>query len=176
MASVSRHVLCIDDDPQSLKVRKILLETRGYLVSTVTSGPEGLRAVRSRGFDAVVLDYHMPGMDGGEVAREIKKWDPAIPVIILSALPWLPDDAPAESIDAFVSKNEPTAVLVSALEQTIAQTANCSGGPRGGWRDRLARRIGSAAGRIASTVEHAVHHRKPTESEVSKPVSRSIVA
>ena len=175
MTSVSRQVLCIDDDPQSLKVRKILLETRGYLVSTVTSGPEGLRAVRSRSFDAVVLDYHMPGMDGGEVAREMKKWDPAIPVIILSALPWLPDDAPSDCIDAFVSKNEPTAVLVNALEQAIAQSANGSGGTRGGWPDRLARRIGSAAGRIASTVEHVVHHRKPAQED-SKPITRSIVA
>lgn len=175
MTAVNRHVLCIDDDPQSLKVRKILLETRGYLVSTSTSGPEGLRAVRTRGFDAVVLDYHMPGMDGGEVAREIKKWDPAIPVIILSALPWLPENAPGECIDAFVSKNEPTTVLVNALEQAVAQAATCSGGPRGGWPDRLARRLGSAAGRIASTVEHVVHHRKPAQPE-SKPLSRSVVA
>lgn len=175
MPTAHRHVLCIDDDPQSLKVRKVLLESRGFLVATAVSGPEGLRAVRAHDFEAVVLDYHMPGMDGGEVAREMKKWDPALPVIILSALPWLPEDAPRECIDAFVSKGEPMSVLINALDQATAQR-EAAARSRGGWPHHLARFAGAAAGLVAATVGHVVRHRKPAQHHVSKEASRSVVA
>ena len=172
MGIACRQILCVDDDAQSLKVRKVLLESHGFVVATASSGPEGLRAIRSRAFDAVVLDYHMPGMDGGEVARETKKWDCSLPVVVLSALPWLPDDAPEDCIDAFVSKSEPTAALVSKLEAVIAERPPVISRPRNRWPNRLARYVGTAAGLVASTVRH----RKPTRGDADKTITRSVVA
>ena len=67
-----REILCIDDDEQSLRVRKILLETFDFRVTTASSAREGLRFFRSHHVDAVVLDYEMPDMNGGEVARKMK--------------------------------------------------------------------------------------------------------
>ena len=49
MATRTYRLLCIDDDAQSLQVRKVLLESYGFRVNTAGSGPEGLRAVRKIG-------------------------------------------------------------------------------------------------------------------------------
>jgi CheY-like chemotaxis protein len=65
--------------------------------------------------DVVVVDYQMPGMNGGEVARAVKDLHPETPVLVLSALPRLPQEAPRECIDAFVTKGGPTSDLVQEL-------------------------------------------------------------
>jgi DNA-binding response OmpR family regulator len=123
------ELLCIDDDKQTLVLRKMLLETHGFRVLTASNGPEGLRAFRQNNVDAVVLDYNMPDMNGGDVAVELKRINPQVPVMILSALPWLPDDAPG-CIDAFMTKGEPTAVLAARIQRLIAA------GPRdSNWAD-----------------------------------------
>src|SRR5258708_39087617 len=80
-------VLCIDDEPPNLKVRKLLLESAGYFVLTASGGKEGMEIFRSNLVDAVVVDYSMSGMDGGIVAAQVKKIKPRIPVIMLSAYP-----------------------------------------------------------------------------------------
>jgi CheY-like chemotaxis protein len=80
-------VLCIDDEPSILKVRKLLLESAGYFVLTASNGKEGLDIFRSNLVDAVVVDFSMPYMDGGIVAAHVKKIKPRIPVILLSAYP-----------------------------------------------------------------------------------------
>lgn len=114
------NVLCIDDDPTGLEIRKVLLEAFGYRVTTALNGPDGLRLLNSRHTDLVLLDYQMPGMNGGEVAARAKQLRPETPILMLSALPALPLEAPAEFIDAFVWKGDPTAQLLSTLERLLA--------------------------------------------------------
>ena len=72
LASADNTVLCIDDEPQGLVVRKAILRNKGYEVLTATSGPEGLKLFEANPIDAVVLDYSMPGMNGGQVAAELE--------------------------------------------------------------------------------------------------------
>lgn len=115
-----REILCIDDDPQALRVRRILLESIGYKVVSESDPERGLRAFRANDFDAVVMDYQMPGMTGGEAAAAMKRLRPDVPILILSSLPWLPENAPQDAIDAFVQKGEPLRVLTSRIEQLIA--------------------------------------------------------
>jgi CheY-like chemotaxis protein len=133
------NLLCIDDDLDGLKVRKILLESFGFRVTTAGGGRKGLRAFRTHNYDAVVLDYQMPEMDGGAVAREIKRVRSQVPVIVLSALPWLPDEAPKECIDDFAVKGDPTPQLVRKIEALVANAPRPDGGLRGRWSRGLAR-------------------------------------
>jgi CheY-like chemotaxis protein len=127
MGQIQREILCIDDDPQSLKVRTVILETLGYSVHPELDARAGLRAFGEHKVDAVVMDYEMPGMNGGEVAAEMKRLRPDVPVMIVSALPWLPESAPMEAIDAFVQKGEPLRVLARRIEDMIVNQPSSLG-------------------------------------------------
>ncbi len=86
--SVSRPrtyaVLCVDDHASGLKIRKIFLESFGYKVEVADSGPAALELASKAHFDAVILDYRMPGMNGLEVARALRQRCPGLPLIVLS--------------------------------------------------------------------------------------------
>ncbi len=75
----------IDDEPVIHDVLGQLLTSEGYEVELSSSGEEALEKFPSPSVDVVLLDLLMPGMDGIEVLRRIKKIDPAVPVIIITA-------------------------------------------------------------------------------------------
>jgi DNA-binding response OmpR family regulator len=79
-----QSVLVIDDDNGIASLLAEYLGSRGFAVQTAPDGPAGLARLRQGGVDLVVLDIMMPGMDGFEVLREIRK-DSALPVIMLTA-------------------------------------------------------------------------------------------
>lgn len=111
-------VLCIDDEPSNLMVRKLLLESAGYFVLTASSGKEGLDIFASQKVDAVVVDYSMPDMDGSVVAAQIKKIKPRVPIIMLSAYPGIRESV-KEVVDAFVEKGGEPKDLLSRLESLV---------------------------------------------------------
>src|ERR1700756_3091243 len=88
----SHLVLCVDDEIVGLRVRKILLERAGYRVLTASDGHSGLELFSSQPVEAVVLDYSMPGMHGGEVARRMRLTKPRVPILLLSAYVGLPEE------------------------------------------------------------------------------------
>ena len=79
-----RTILCVDDHEQSLSIRKILLETRGYRVIACSTGEEALEIFRKGGIDLVLTDLIMPGLDGTKLVETIKKISPQTPAILLS--------------------------------------------------------------------------------------------
>lgn len=85
-------ILCIDDEVLGLEIRKVVLEREGYIVHTATDGPAGIRLFRQQPIDAVVLDFAMPGMDGGAVAAALRQIRPNIPILLLSAYLTLPEE------------------------------------------------------------------------------------
>jgi len=101
----SKTILCIDDDDGMLRYQKALFERRGYKVLTAASARQGLRIAAVCAVTAVVVDYHMPEMNGHEVAIEIKRLKPQIPIIMVSSDEAIPEPA-LSVVDAFVSKNE----------------------------------------------------------------------
>lgn len=112
-------LLCIDDDPAYLKVRKLLLETFGYKVCTSNNGRDGIRLFNSQHFDAVLVDYQMPEMNGAQVASEMRRLNPRIPILMVSAYGSLPPGV-TRFVNAFISKTEPSAYLVSKIDQLLA--------------------------------------------------------
>ena len=79
-----RTILCVDDNEQSLSIRKVMLETRGYRVVTCTSGEQALERFKMGGVDLVLTDLIMPGLDGGKLIDAVKGMSPQTPAILLS--------------------------------------------------------------------------------------------
>jgi two-component system response regulator CpxR len=80
-----RTILCVDDNEQSLSIRKVMLETRGYRVVSCSSGAQALECFKRGGVDLVLTDLMMPGIDGGRLIEEIKGLSPETPAILLSS-------------------------------------------------------------------------------------------
>jgi two-component system response regulator CpxR len=77
-------ILCVDDNEQSLSIRKFMLETRGYAVVACTNGNDALVAFKDSGADLILADLMMPGIDGAELVQSIKTLSPETPAIIFS--------------------------------------------------------------------------------------------
>ncbi|MFG1603271.1 response regulator transcription factor [Actinoplanes sp. NPDC049265] len=86
VAAVGQLVLVVDDDQTVSDVVRRYLEQAGYDVVLAADGADGLVAVAARRPDLVVLDLMMPGIDGIEVCRRLRKQLPDLPVIMLTAL------------------------------------------------------------------------------------------
>ena len=108
-------ILCVDDEWNGLEGRKMLLEERGYKVLVATSGAEALQLFASHSVDLVLLDYHMPGMNGDVVAEHMKASQPDVLIALLSADEGLPESV-LRRVDAFVSKSESPANLLQIVE------------------------------------------------------------
>ena len=80
-----RKILIVDDEPDFLAVMSTRLMANDYEVVTAADGEEALGYVKNNKPDAVLLDILMPGMDGLEVLRRIRKIDEGMPVYIITA-------------------------------------------------------------------------------------------
>jgi two-component system nitrogen regulation response regulator NtrX len=77
-------ILIVDDEPYILKSLSDLLKDEGFEVTTASNGYEALQMIETESPDLVLLDIWMPGMDGIETLKEIKKENPFIQVIIIT--------------------------------------------------------------------------------------------
>jgi CheY-like chemotaxis protein len=116
----SHLLLCVDDELVGLKVRKILLERAGYKVITAIDGVTGISLFEKEPVDAVVLDYSMPGMHGGEVASRMRQLKPGVPILLLSAYIGLPLEV-TSLVDLYMTKGEGAPVLLQKLDILLQQ-------------------------------------------------------
>lgn len=79
-----KTILCVDDNEQSLSIRKFMLETRGYKVIVSHNGRDALQTFDQGGIDLVLSDLVMPDMDGAELVKRIKEISPETPAILFS--------------------------------------------------------------------------------------------
>ncbi|HWH58516.1 MAG TPA: response regulator [Terriglobales bacterium] len=79
-----RTILCVDDNEQSLSIRKVLLETRGYRVLAFTDAKQALDRFALGGVDLVLTDLVMPGVDGSKLIQGVKNMSPETPAILVS--------------------------------------------------------------------------------------------
>ncbi|MFA5348547.1 MAG: PAS domain S-box protein [Methanoregula sp.] len=79
------HILYVDDEPGLLEIGKLFLEQNGlFSVDTITSAPEALRIILEKGYDAIISDYQMPGMDGIEFLKQVRASGNTVPFIIFT--------------------------------------------------------------------------------------------
>jgi two-component system alkaline phosphatase synthesis response regulator PhoP len=77
-------VLVVDDAPEIVRLTRDYLEHAGFAVLVAADGPAALKLARTRAPDVIVLDLGMPGMDGLDVTRELRRGS-AVPIIMLTA-------------------------------------------------------------------------------------------
>jgi signal transduction histidine kinase len=81
---IKTRVLLVDDEPDFLKVTEKRLRLRGFETETANCGEKALAILRDKSFDVVLLDLAMPGLDGINTLKQIKKDNPEIQILMLS--------------------------------------------------------------------------------------------
>jgi len=113
-------ILCVDDEPNSLVLRKLVLQKAGYDVLTANSAMLALDVLASRQVDLVLSDQLMPGLTGTELARQIKTRWPSLPVILISGVNEIPADAGIA--DLFMSKVEGPVMMCRNVTDVLAKS------------------------------------------------------
>ena len=157
--NAKRHVLVIDDDAVVGRSFNRVLSDKGYEVDTAMSGEEALKDIEAHNYDVVFTDIRMPGMDGLEVAEQIKARCPWTPVVVITGYGTEENEAKASvlGVSGFVRKpltpemiesitlkalEKPAEDLVAANEP--AAVAEVVEAPLSGWKkvSRVARNAG----------------------------------
>lgn len=123
----SGHILVVEDNELNAELVEQLLRRRGYEVTLATGGRQAIELLAARRFDALLLDLHMPEVDGFQVVRELRAREAStgehLPVIALTALsrPSDRDRCLAAGMDEFVSKPVEAIALWRLLERFVAR-------------------------------------------------------
>ena len=127
MSPLAQRVLCVDDDPATLKLRRFLLESAGYGVSTAASAEEALAiAAADSHFALALLDYRMPGMNGDELAQKLRQAYPTMRLMAVSAVGQLPPSF-LQAVDSQVQKGHDPETLLAAIAKLLALPENSAG-------------------------------------------------
>ena len=110
-------ILVLDDEEAIREVVSTLLESQGYQCTVCMNGRLGLEAFRKGGFDLVLSDIVMPEMDGLKLLGELRREDPDVPVIMVTAMHDI-----AIALEAIRARN---------LRQRQDQTTMCLAQPSG---------------------------------------------
>ncbi|MFN7116839.1 MAG: response regulator transcription factor [Saprospiraceae bacterium] len=79
------HLLYVEDDATLSFVTQDNLELQGYQVTHCVDGPSALEVIQNQSFDLCILDVMLPGIDGFTLAQEIRKLNPHVPILFLTA-------------------------------------------------------------------------------------------
>jgi DNA-binding NtrC family response regulator len=86
MSKRKGSVLIIDDEEEIRESIEMLLNSEGISTASAGDGEEGLKKVEDNFYDVVLLDLMLPGKSGMEVQKDIKRIDPTLPVVIITAI------------------------------------------------------------------------------------------
>lgn len=116
-------VLIVEDDPNSRKIYRLILESSGFRVLTAATGDEGVRVAREDHPAAVLMDLSIPGINGWAATRMLKEKRSTsdIPVIVITAHAFPEDRYRADEVgcDGFLTKPcDPMVVLEEVMRVT----------------------------------------------------------
>lgn len=116
--------MVVDDEFEVADIVKKMLESEGYDVVVANSGEECLKKLEEVTPDLILLDIMMPGMDGWETLKNIKRNEETkdLPVSMLTALPLTPDDTkdkPLDSIENYIVKPFTKKILLHKIQDIL---------------------------------------------------------
>ena len=126
----TEKILVVDDEISMTQYLSIALRKDGYEVTAVNSGQQALEKARGESYSVAITDFKMPGMDGIEVLAGLKKIDPNLPVIVMTAYASQRSAIDALNLGAFqylekkAKSDEIGLVVRNAIEMQRVRTQN----------------------------------------------------
>jgi DNA-binding NtrC family response regulator len=114
---MSEKVLLVDDEEDFLEIMAERMHARGMIVKTCTSAEEAFKKIANENFDAIILDFMMPGVDGMRALKEIKAKSPESQIILLTGHATI--EKSVEAMKAGASDFLEKPADLKALEQKI---------------------------------------------------------
>ena len=114
-----RVLLCIDDDESQVLTQRAILHSKGYDVVVATGGRDGLAAFGNHHVDLVIVDYRMPDLNGGAVARRMREKNPNLPIVMFTGV----DDISPEdliAVNSLVKKGESPTALSDEVQRLLS--------------------------------------------------------
>jgi CheY-like chemotaxis protein len=112
--------LCVDDEAIALAVRTQVLSRAGYVVLTASDGAAALEVFKCIRADLIIImDHGLTGLSGTQVAAEMKRLTPAVPIVLLSGLVEAP--LGSEHADLVITKGMPATEFLRAVGKLIPQ-------------------------------------------------------
>ena len=118
MVPDQKTVLCIDDYETAAAGWCLYLQNAGYAVETAYSPEEGLQLFATTAVDLVLLDYAMPEINGGELAKTMKTMKPEVPIVMLTGISEIPERDRAQ-VDAFILKGQQPTLVLETIGQLL---------------------------------------------------------
>lgn len=160
------RVLVVDDSSFARKKLALFFEREGFEVVMAEDGNKGLMAFESGGFDLITVDLLMPGMDGLELIREIRKKDDRVPVVVVSAdiQESTKKEVIAAGATAFIGKVEDLSGILEIMKHTGLRPPEVFFTPEriDALRERLNISMGKAARALESLVEKRIVLQAPS--------------
>ena len=120
-AAQGRRILLVDDSVDAALALSMLLEALGHEVRTEHDGPRALASIDDFKPEVVVLDIGLPGMNGFDVAREMRKREATRDALLLALTGWGSDADRQEALDAGFDHHLTKPVTIEALEAALTQ-------------------------------------------------------
>ncbi|HBT39031.1 MAG: Response regulator receiver protein [Thermotoga sp. 50_1627] len=113
------RILVVDDEENIRLLLSEELTDEGYEVDTAMNAEECLQKCRQESFDLVILDIEMPGKNGIEVAGELRKQQPGLKIVLLTAYSHYKYDLSSWAADAYVVKSADLSELKRTIEELL---------------------------------------------------------
>jgi two-component system, OmpR family, response regulator len=115
---MSEKVLLVDDEKEFLEIMSERMRARGMIVTTTGSADQALSIIEKESFDAIIMDFQMPEMDGMEALKAIKKKRPELQIILLTGYATVEKTVEAMKIGAtdFLEKPADLEALVEKIK------------------------------------------------------------
>ncbi len=120
---MSEKVLLVDDEKDFLDIMSERMQARGMTVKTADSADKALAMLENESFDAIVMDFKMPGMDGIQALKNIKNQKPELQIILLTGYATVEKTVEAMKIGAtdLLEKPADLEALAARIKQAKAE-------------------------------------------------------
>lgn len=166
---MAEKILLVDDDPETIKFLKLVLERQGYTILEAVNGMQALKAAHSERPDLIVLDVMMPGMDGFEVARSLRNHPDTslIPILMFTAKTQVEDKLTGyeSGVDIYLTKPVHPVELQANIKALLLQrqTSSDSRGEKGYIVGLLSAKGGQGVSTVALNLSITYHKKQDSK-------------